>query len=51
MARLRLEPEDEFMHDSEGASNYNESMYFNFYDAEPALGGFVPVGGAEEDGD
>jgi hypothetical protein len=32
------------MHDSEGASNYNESMYFNFYDAEPALGGFVRLG-------
>jgi hypothetical protein len=44
MARLRLEPDDEFMHDSEGASNYNESMYFNFYDAEPALGGFVRLG-------
>jgi hypothetical protein len=44
MTRLRLEPEDEFMHDSEGASNFNESMYFNFYDAEPALGGFVRLG-------
>ena len=44
MVRLRLEPEDEYMHDTEGASNFNESMYFNFYDAEPALGGFVRLG-------
>jgi hypothetical protein len=44
MTRLRLEPEDEFMHDTEGASNFNESMYFNFYDAERALGGFVRLG-------
>jgi hypothetical protein len=44
MARLRLDPEDELMHDTEGASNFNESMYFNFYDAGPALGGFVRLG-------
>jgi hypothetical protein len=44
MARFLLETKDEFMHDSEGASNFNESMYFNFYDAGEALGGFLRLG-------
>jgi hypothetical protein len=32
------------MHATEGASNFNESMYFNFYDPEQRLGGFVRLG-------
>ena len=44
MARFLLESKDEFMHDTEGASNFNESMYFNFYDAGEALGGFLRIG-------
>jgi hypothetical protein len=44
MVNLRLEPRDEFMHDTEGVSNFNESMYFNFYDPERRLGGFVRLG-------
>jgi hypothetical protein len=44
MTKLRLEPQDEYMHPSEGASNYNESMYFNFYDPGAQLGGFLRIG-------
>jgi len=50
MARLRLLPEDEFMHDPAQASNFNESMYFNFYDAEQRLGGFVRIGNRANEG-
>jgi hypothetical protein len=44
MVKLRLEPRDEYMHDTLGASNFNESMYFNFYDAKLRVGGFVRLG-------
>ncbi len=30
--KLRLEPSDEYMHPLESAKNFNESMYFNFFD-------------------
>jgi len=50
MTRLRLEPEDELMHDTEGASNFNESMYFNFYDPGQRLGGFVRLGNRPNEG-
>lgn len=44
MVKLRLDPEDEFMHPLEEAENFNESMYFNFYDPSINLGGFVRLG-------
>ena len=44
MTRFRLESKDEFMHDTEGVSNFNESMYFNFYDVEETIGGFLRLG-------
>jgi hypothetical protein len=50
MSMLRLEPHDEFMHPSEGASNYNESMYFNFYDSDSRLGGFLRLGNRPNEG-
>ena len=46
MVRYRLLPEDEYTHDTLGASNFNESMYFNFYDPACSLGGFVRLGSA-----
>jgi len=49
MARLRLLPEDESMHEPT-AKNYNESMYFNFYDASQRLGGFVRIGNRANEG-
>ena len=29
---IKLEPQDEFNHQPDEASNYNESMYFNVFD-------------------
>jgi hypothetical protein len=42
--RIRLEPRDEFMHENTGEPNFNESMYFNFFDTAERLGGFVRIG-------
>jgi hypothetical protein len=50
MARLQLLPEDEFMHDPTDVSNFNESMYFNFYDPAHSLGGFVRIGNRPNEG-
>lgn len=41
---MRLVPEDDYMHQVEEASNFNESAYYNFYDPEPNLGGWVRLG-------
>ena len=50
MVRYRLLPEDEYMHETEGASNFNESMYFNFYDSDSRLGGFLRLGNRPNEG-
>jgi hypothetical protein len=62
MVRLRLELEDEYMHDSERISNFDESMVFDFDDTGREIDGHAlseyldqivdgaPVGVAEEDG-
>ena len=42
--RIRLEPEDDYMHPREEASNFNESAYYNFYDRGCGLGGWVRLG-------
>lgn len=44
MSPLRLEPVDEYMHENSGEPHFNESMYFNFFDAAQHLGGFLRVG-------
>jgi hypothetical protein len=41
---LRLEPADELMHANTGEPNFNESMYFNFFDARRREGGFLRIG-------
>jgi hypothetical protein len=43
-ARIRLEPRDEYLHENTGEANFNESMYFNFFDAAQRRGGFVRIG-------
>jgi hypothetical protein len=48
--RVRLDPQDEFMHDNTGESNFNESMYFNFFDAGHRVGGFLRVGNRPNEG-
>lgn len=47
---LRLEPSDEHMHELGPESNFNESMYFNFYDPSASLGGFVRIGNRANEG-
>jgi hypothetical protein len=47
---VRLLPEDESMHENTGESNFNESMYFNFFDTAQRLGGFVRIGNRPNEG-
>ena len=48
--RLRLDPADEHMHPLEDASNFNESMYFNVYDPQERVGGFLRLGNRANEG-
>ena len=48
--RLRLDPADEYMHPLEAASNFNESMYFNVYDPQGRVGGFLRLGNRANEG-
>jgi hypothetical protein len=48
--RIRLDPEDEYMHEVEAASTFNESMYFNVYDPSTRLGGFFRLGNRPNEG-
>jgi hypothetical protein len=45
-----VKPQDEYMHTNTGESNFNESMYFNFYDRGAGLGGFVRIGNRANEG-
>jgi hypothetical protein len=48
--KIRLEPQDEYMHALEEASNFNESMYFNVYDPDTEIGGFLRLGNRANEG-
>jgi hypothetical protein len=45
-----LSPEDDYTHPLGPESNFNESMYFNFFDPERSLGGFVRIGNRANEG-
>jgi hypothetical protein len=45
-----LGPTDEYTHPVPGDANFNESMYFNFYDREARTGGFVRIGNRPNEG-
>ena len=47
---LRLDPEDEYMHELGPEPNFNESMYFNIYDPSVRLGGFFRLGNRANEG-
>ena len=47
---LKLEPRDEYMHPPSTAENYNESMYFNLYDAAQRVGGWFRLGNRVNEG-
>ncbi len=40
----------DFLHPNTGEPNFNESMYFNFYDRQARLGGFVRIGNRPNEG-
>lgn len=47
---MQLLPDDEYMHEVEAASHFNESMYFNVYDPAKSVGGFVRIGNRPNEG-
>ena len=48
--RVRMEPEDEYMHAVDEAANFNESMYFNVYDPAEKIGGWFRLGNRANEG-
>lgn len=48
--RMRLTPDDDYLHPLEEASNFNESRYYNFFDATSRLGGWVRMGNRPNEG-
>jgi hypothetical protein len=48
--RVRLEPEDDLLHEADDDRNFNESRYYNFYDPAPGLGGWVRMGNRPNEG-
>jgi hypothetical protein len=48
--RVRLEPQDEYTHQPDSASNYNESMYFNVFDPAKRIGGWFRLGNRPNEG-
>jgi hypothetical protein len=46
----RLEPADEGLHANSGEPNFNESMYFNFFDGRERRGGFLRIGNRPNEG-
>jgi hypothetical protein len=52
MARIigNIKPEDDFTHALGDEPNFNESMYFNFFDPKKSLGGFVRLGNRANEG-
>ncbi len=52
MAKIvgNLKPEDDYTHPLGPEPNFNESMYFNFFDPSRAIGGFVRLGNRANEG-
>ncbi len=48
--KIRLAPEDEYTHQPDAATNYNESMYFNMFDPERKIGGWFRIGNRPNEG-
>jgi hypothetical protein len=48
--RVRLEPEDDYLHAVEAASNFNESRYYNWFDLGAQMGGWVRMGNRPNEG-
>lgn len=52
MAKIigNLTPEDDFTHELGPEPNFNESMYFNFFDSKRSIGGFLRIGNRANEG-
>jgi hypothetical protein len=50
MVRMRLEPNDDYLHPVEAASNFNESRYYNWFDPGAGTGGWVRMGNRPNEG-
>jgi hypothetical protein len=48
--RIRRDPQDDHLHPLEDATNFNESRYYNFYDAASHVGGWVRMGNRPNEG-
>jgi hypothetical protein len=47
---IKLDPEDEYNHEPDASSNYNESMYFNVFDHKQKMGGWFRLGNRANEG-
>ena len=47
---MRREPEDDYLHPLEDATNFNESRYYNFSDKATGFGGWVRMGNRPNEG-
>ena len=47
---VRLDPVDEYNHTPEPVSNFNESAYYNIYDAKQKVGGWFRIGNRVNEG-
>jgi hypothetical protein len=52
MAKIlgNLVPEDDYTHELGPELNFNESMYFNFFDPQRLIGGFIRIGNRANEG-
>ncbi|MGE0625225.1 MAG: hypothetical protein AB7O54_21655 [Pseudomonadales bacterium] len=48
--KMKLVPEDDYMHPLEAAENFNESMYFNVFDRERGIGGWFRLANRPNEG-
>src|SRR2546423_14243159 len=47
---VRTRPDDDFMHPSDDAPEFNESVYYNFGDRATDVGGFLRIGNRVNEG-
>jgi hypothetical protein len=48
--RVRLEPEDDLLHEADDDPNFNESRYYSFFDGGNGLGGWMRMGNRPNEG-
>jgi hypothetical protein len=50
MVKMRRNPEDDYMHRPEAVTNFNESRYYNWFDPQAGMGGWVRMGNRVNEG-